>query len=117
MPTQQCLPPDGTPPGRSDWLTLVDRVVDDALRIMRCEVAILQARVIDAVESQASHAIAQLGILAMMIVGGLCLLCAAILLLHQWLLWWQSFGIVGLTVILVGVATRALLRTRRAFRH
>jgi len=63
-----------------------------------------------ALELQISNTVARLTIVAVMICGALCILCAAILLLHQWLPWWQAFGIVGLATLVVGIVTDAALR-------
>jgi uncharacterized membrane protein (DUF441 family) len=45
-----------------------------------------------------------------MVSGALCLLCASILLLHQWLPWWQAFGIPGLVLLIVGILSNAATR-------
>ena len=63
-----------------------------------------------ALELQISKTIAPLTIIAVMICGALCILCASILLLHQWLPWWQAFGIAGLAAFLVGIAGNATAR-------
>jgi len=60
-----------------------------------------------ALELQISKTVASLTIIAVMICGALCILCAAILLLHQWLPWWQAFGIVGLATLLAGIVSNA----------
>jgi hypothetical protein len=38
------------------------------------------------------------------------MLCAAILLLHEWLPLWQAFGLAGVVVLLLGLATWAITR-------
>ena len=43
-----------------------------------------------------------------MLVGGVCVLCAAILLLHQWIPLWQAFGLAGATILLIGIAIYAI---------
>jgi hypothetical protein len=45
-----------------------------------------------------------------MLSGGVCILCAAILLIHQWLPLWQSFGLVGAGILVVGIASYAITR-------
>jgi len=45
-----------------------------------------------------------------MICGAVCILCAAILLLHQWLPLWQAFGIAGVGILLVGIASYAIMK-------
>jgi hypothetical protein len=46
-----------------------------------------------------------------MIGGAVCIVCAAILLLHQWLPLWQSFGIIGGGILLAGLAGYAITKS------
>jgi hypothetical protein len=59
---------------------------------------------------QISHTVAQLTIVAVMSSGAICLLCAAILLLHQWLPWWLAFGITGSATLVAGIASNAAIK-------
>ena len=52
-----------------------------------------------ALEARIATAVASLTIAAVMICGALCILCAAILLLHQWFQSWEAFGIGGLATL------------------
>jgi hypothetical protein len=70
----------------------------------------LQTSVRATLETQISNAVAHLAIVAVMIIGAICILCAAILLLHQWLSWWQAFGIAGLATLVVGIVSNAAMR-------
>src|SRR3984893_16151420 len=63
-----------------------------------------------ALEVQISATIAYLAILAVLISGAICIMSSAILLLHQWLPWWQAFGIAGLATLLVGIVSNAAMR-------
>jgi len=63
-----------------------------------------------ALETRIANAVAPLTIIAVMICGAICILCAAILLLHQWLPWWQAFGIAGLATLVVGIASHAIMK-------
>jgi len=110
MAEKHPLPVDGTPTAYSDWPTLIERAVDDVSRILRSEVHMLQTRMETALELQISKTVAHLTIIGMMISGALCILCAAILWLHQWLPWWQSFGIVGVATSLVAIAVKASMK-------
>jgi len=69
-----------------------------------------------ALQLQISKTVAHLTIIAAMISGALCILCAAILLLHQWLPWWQAFGIAGLAIWFVGIASHVIIKPSRT-RH
>jgi len=46
------------------------------------------------------------------IAGVLCILCAAIFLLHQWFPWWQAFGIAGVVMLIIGIVCNATMRPR-----
>jgi hypothetical protein len=103
-------PIDGTPTVYSDWPTLIERAVDDASRILRSEAHMFQTNIEAALELQISKTVAHLTIIAAMISGAICILCASILLLHQWLSWWQAFGIAGLVTLVVGIVSNAAMR-------
>jgi len=62
-----------------------------------------------ALELQIAKTVAHLTIIAVMISSAICILCASILLLHQWLPWWQAFGIAGLATLVVGIVSNAAM--------
>ena len=99
---------NGAPETLQDWPTLVGRAVDDVTRILQSEAHMLQTSMGAALETRLASAIATLTIVAVMICGGVCMLCAAILLLHQWLPLWQSFGVAGVAIMIVGIASYAI---------
>lgn len=94
-----------------DWPTLVGRAVDDVTRILQSEARILQTNMGAALETRLASAIATLTIIAVMISGAVCIVCAAILLVHEWLPLWQSFGIIGGGILLVGLAAYAISKS------
>jgi hypothetical protein len=110
MAEKDPLPIDGTPTGYADWPTLIERAVDDVSRILRSEAQMFQISTGAALDLQISKTLARLTIVAVMISGALCILCASIFLLHQWLPWWQAFGIAGLAALLVGIVSNAAVR-------
>jgi hypothetical protein len=103
---------DRAPSANSDWPSLIERAVDDVSRILRSEAQIIQTNVCAALDLQIAKTITLLTIVAVIISGGLCILGAAIFLIHQWLPLWQSFGIAGLVMLLAGFAGIATLRPR-----
>jgi hypothetical protein len=103
---------DRAPIAHSDWPTLIERAVDDVSRILQSEAKILQASVVAALDLQISKTITLLTIVGIMISGGLCLVGAAIFLLHQWLPLWQSCGIAGAVMLLTGMVGMAALKPR-----
>ena len=113
MAEKHPLPIDGPPTTYADWPTLIERAVDDVSRILRSEAHMFQTSIGAALEVQISNTVAHLTIIAVMISGAICILCASILLLHQWLPWWQAFGIAGLATLLVGIARHAIMKPSR----
>ena len=78
------LPPiDGNPRVYSEWPVLIERVVNDVVRILHSEAQILQTSIGAALGLQISDAVTHLTIVGMMISGAICLLCASILLLRS----------------------------------
>ena len=112
MREQQRLSIDGSPGPESDWPSLIERAVDDLSRILRSEAQMLQTSLGAAVQRQISNTVILLTVVAIVAAGGLCMLFAAVFLLHQWLPLWQSFGLVGLVMLLTGLVCAALSRGR-----
>ena len=102
---------NGSPATLQDWPTLVGRAVDDVTRILQSEAHILQTNMGAALETRIASAIATLSILAVMICGAVCMLCAGILLMHEWLPLWQAFGIAGAGILLIGIASYAIMKS------
>jgi hypothetical protein len=111
MAEKQLPPIDGTPTAYSDWPTLIERAVDDVSRILRSEAQMFQTSMGAALGLQISNTVTHLTMVGVMISGAICILCASILLLHQWLPWWQAFGIAGLATLVVGIVSDAAMRT------
>lgn len=95
-----------------DWPTLVGRAVDDVTRILQSEAHMLETSMGAALETRLANAIATLTVIAVMLCSGVCVLCAAILLMHEWLPLWQSFGIAGAGILLIGIASYAIMKPR-----
>jgi len=93
-----------------DWTTLIERAVDDVSRIIQSELHTLRADICDDLEARVNRAITALALAALMASGAICILCASVLLLHQWLPWWQAFGCAGLAALAGGIAGNAAMR-------
>ena len=76
---------NGMPETQQDWPTLVGRAVDNVTRILQSEAHMLETSMGAALSTRLANAIATLTVVAVMLCGGVCILCAGILLLHQWL--------------------------------
>lgn len=101
---------NGLPQTLQDWPTLVGRAVDDVTRILQSEAHMLENSMSAALQMRLATAITTLTVVAVMLSGGVCILCAAILLIHQWLPLWQSFGLVGAGILVVGIASYAITK-------
>ena len=101
---------NGAPETLQDWPTLVSRAVDDVSRILQSETHMLQTSMGAALERQLANAIATLTLIAVMICGGVCIVCAAILLLPEWIPLWQAFAIAGVAILVIGIAIHAVVR-------
>ena len=101
---------NGVPETLQDWPTLVGRAVDDLTRILQSEAHMLETSMGATLQTRLASALATLTIVAVMLCGGVCILCAAILLLHQWLPLWQAFGLAGACILLIGIASYAIMK-------
>ena len=71
----------------------------------------LETSLSEALQTRLANAIATLTVVAVMICGGVCILCGGILLLHEWLPLWQAFGLVGVGILLIGIAIYAIRKS------
>jgi hypothetical protein len=101
---KQSLHGNGAPASLQDWPTLVGRAVDDVTRILQSEAHSLEAGIGAVLQARLASTVNILVVVAVMLCGGVCMLCAAILLLHEWLPLWQAFGVVGAVILPSGIA-------------
>jgi hypothetical protein len=104
--------PDGG--ASNEWPTLLARMVDDLSRIVETELRLFEANLVGLLSSTVDRAIAGMLMVAASVVGATCLLVALILLLHNWLEWWQAVGIVGLAMVLPALIAYFKMSTPRA---
>ena len=101
---------NGAPESLQDWPTLVGRAVDDVTHILQSEAHMLENSMSAALETRLASAIASLTVIAIVICGAVCMVCAGILLMHEWLPLWQAFGLAGVSILLLGIAIYATRR-------
>ena len=94
----------------TEWSTLLGRMLEDLSRIIRLELQLLEARLVPSLTGMADRAIAALVILFAGVIGGSCLLAALILLLHEWMKWWQAFAIGGVVAIACGFVVYSVIK-------
>lgn len=102
--------------GNISWPELAQRVVEDLTRVIRVELELFEDSLVPIFSGVLDRVVASLIAGFAMLAGGVTLLAALIMLLHQWLPWWQSLAISGVAAILVGfMLTR--FATRSASHH
>jgi hypothetical protein len=102
------------------WTTLLSRAVDDVSRILQAEIRLLEAHLSAFGEIAIKDALATLIVLSIFVVGGTCLVGAAIVLLHRWLQeWWSAFALAGGALLAVGIGFWLMLapRAKDSLRH
>jgi Putative Actinobacterial Holin-X, holin superfamily III len=96
--------PSSTQP---EWSDLFGRLADSLSRLIRAEVSFAESRVKHAVSGAISNAALRIAAIVLLAITGwlglVCLLFSYILLLHQWMRWWQAVGAGGVTIILIGL--------------
>ncbi len=105
-PLRDPHPPD-------NWPTLLLKLFDDLIRIVRGEIRLAGASIAPAIDRVLVRTISRLMLAVIGLCGVVCLMAAAVLLLHQYFAWWAAFGLMGLgllTIVLVGslIASRSL---------
>jgi hypothetical protein len=88
---------------------LLERTVDDAVRLISAEVRLFQTNLKAMLEAQVDRAIGNLAALVAIGYGLSLLLVAIVCLLHLWLAWWASFAITGAIVIAGGMIVRGAM--------
>jgi hypothetical protein len=98
-------------PSRQEELPdLAVRILTDFARIVAAEARLLESNIVGAAQSLLDRVYITSTLIVLAAAGVLALLGSLILLLHQWLPWWQVLGVVGLTAIVVAeVLRRALM--------
>ena len=97
-----------------EWPTLLGRMIEDLSRVIQLELQLLQARIGPSLTAMVDRAIAGLVILCAGAIGGACLLAALILLLHQWMPWWECLATGGIVAMVCGLVAHMILRTSPA---
>jgi hypothetical protein len=110
MTEKQSHTSNGAPQTMNDWPTLIGRAVDDVTRILQSEAHMLESSIGAALETRIASAIATLTIVAIVICGAVCILSAAILLIHEWLPLWQAFGIAGVGILMIALVSYAIAK-------
>lgn len=90
------------------WPGLIAKLFVDFTRVVEAEARLLRASIEPTLSTVLNRWLLQIVTAAIALAGCLLLLAAVILLLHGWLPWWESFGVVGaVTVVAALICGRA----------
>jgi hypothetical protein len=92
----------------ADMPELAVRIMSDFARIVAAEARLLESNIVGAAQSLIDRVYVAATLIVLAAAGVLALLSSVIMLLHQWMPWWQVLGVVGLAAI---VAAEVLRRT------
>jgi VIT1/CCC1 family predicted Fe2+/Mn2+ transporter len=95
------LVPAPEPP--PSWPDLFGRLIMDFTKVLEAEARLVRASIEPTLSSVLEKWLTQLVIAALVLLGCLLLVVAAILLVHLWLALWLSFAVVGGTTLLLAV--------------
>jgi VIT1/CCC1 family predicted Fe2+/Mn2+ transporter len=113
MPEQHPMTSDQESETNPIWATLMEKALDGMAHILRSEIHTFETGIEASVEALIDDALIRLAAVTAMLCGAIFLLCAFMLLLHQWLPWWLSFGIAGLSVLAAGILSHAISKPSR----
>ena len=113
--TEKGVRPD--PIGEPEWPALIVRVIDDGRRILRAEAALLEIGLREAIGQQTDRLLAGLIFSALAVCSLICILIAAVLLLHEWMKWWLAFGLAGAIALSAAVFFYQATSLARADSH
>jgi hypothetical protein len=100
------------PPAEITWPELAERVISDLTHVIRVEIELFRNSLIPIFSDLTDRVVAGLIAGFVMLAGGVTLLAALIMLLHEWLPWWQSLALSGAAAILAGyLLTRFAIRS------
>jgi hypothetical protein len=93
-------------PREDELPELAVRILSDFARIVAAEARLIEANIVGAAQSLLDRVYITSTLIVLAAAGVLALVASVILLLHQWLPWWQVLGVVGVTAILAAEVLR-----------
>ena len=88
------------------------RILSDFGRIVAAEARLLETNIVGAAQALVDRVYLAAILIVVATAGVVSIVGSIILLLHQWMPWWQVLGIVGLGSILVAAILRRVLMPR-----
>ena len=99
------LEPNPTP----DWPTLAARFLDDFSKMMQAEIHLAELGLRSIFQSQIDQIFAMLAVAGLLGSAVLCVLAAAVLLLHHWMEWWAAFALTALLSLAIAICVRVAM--------
>jgi Putative Actinobacterial Holin-X, holin superfamily III len=93
----------------SSWPALIGQLIVDFTGVVEAQVRLARASIAPALTEVLNRWLLQIIVGSVALIGLLLLLCASVLLLHQWLQWWEACGIVGAVCIVAAIGALASL--------
>jgi hypothetical protein len=97
------------PSREADWSDLAVRILSDFARIVAAEARLLESNIVGAAQALVDRVYIAATLVVLVGAGVLATLGSLILLLHQWMPWWQVLGIVGVAALVVAEVLRRTL--------
>jgi len=88
---------------------LAVRILSDFARIVAAEARLLESNVVGAANTLLDRVYVASTLIVLAAAGVVALLASIVLLLHQWMPWWQVLGLVGICAIVVAEVSRRTL--------
>jgi hypothetical protein len=98
-------------PREADLPDLAVRILSDFARIVAGEARLLESNIAGAAQTFLDRVYVASTLIVLAAAGVVAILASVVLLLHQWMPWWQVLGLVGIGAVVVAeVFRRALIR-------
>jgi uncharacterized membrane protein YqjE len=94
------------------WPALIGQLILDFTGLIEAQVHLARASIAPALSEVLNHWLLQIIAGAVALIGLLLMLLAAVLLLHEWLQWWEACAIVGAVCVIAAAGTLASLGHR-----
>ncbi len=94
---------------RDELPELAVRILSDFARIIAAEARLLESNIVGAAQTLLGQVYLTSTLIALAAAGVVALLASLVLLLHQWMPYWQVFGLVGIGAIVVAEVLRRSL--------
>ena len=88
------------------------RIITDFGRIVAAEARLLETNLVGAAQALVDRVYLTAILVVVAAAGSASIIGSIIMLLHQWMPWWQVLGIVGITSILLAAILRRILMPR-----